>query len=111
MLERTVVVQNPEGLHARPAARLVQAASRFTSQVELAANGKTVSAKSIVAVLRLGVRQGESITIRASGLTVGAVTYSNPGGSSPVGTVLGQNPAPGQQVDVSSNVTMVVRRT
>ena len=67
MLERTVVVQNPEGLHARPAARLVQAASRFTSQVELAANGKTVSAKSIVAVLRLGVRQGESITIRASG--------------------------------------------
>ena len=67
MLERTVVVQNPEGLHARPAARLVQAANRFTSQIELAANGKAASAKSIVGVLRLGVRQGVSVTIRASG--------------------------------------------
>jgi beta-lactam-binding protein with PASTA domain len=60
----------------------------------------------------VGLSQSQAeITIRASGLTVGTVTYSNPGGSSPVGTVLGQNPAPGQQVDVSSNVTMVVRRT
>ena len=55
MLERTVVVVNPEGLHARPAARLVQAAGQFTSQNELVANGKTASAKSIVGVLRLGV--------------------------------------------------------
>ncbi|HEY8692710.1 MAG TPA: PBP1A family penicillin-binding protein [Chloroflexota bacterium] len=65
---------------------------------------------SVPNVVGLSQSQAE-ITIRASGLTVGTVTYSNPGGSSPVGTVLGQNPAPGQQVDVSSNVTMVVRRT
>ncbi|HVA24603.1 MAG TPA: PBP1A family penicillin-binding protein [Chloroflexota bacterium] len=64
---------------------------------------------SVPNVVGLPQSQAE-ITIRASGLTVGSVTYSNPGGSSQTGSVIGQNPAPGQRVDVSSNVTMVVRR-
>ena len=59
----------------------------------------------------IGLPQSQAeITIRAAGLTVGTVTFSNPGGPGQPGTVIGQNPAPGQQADVASNVTMVVRR-
>jgi len=33
MVEKTVVITNPEGLHARPAALFVQTAGKFTSNV------------------------------------------------------------------------------
>jgi phosphocarrier protein len=66
-VERTVIVQNPEGLHARPAALFVQLASRFSSEIELEARDRKSSAKSILGVLKLGVRQGEPLTIRARG--------------------------------------------
>lgn len=66
-VERTVVVQGSEGLHARPAALVVQTANRFASAVEIVARGQAGSAKSILSVLKLGVRQGDQVTIRASG--------------------------------------------
>jgi phosphocarrier protein len=67
MTERTVVVGSPEGLHARPAALLVKLASQFAGDVELEAAGRTASAKSILGVLKLGVRHGDSLTIRVHG--------------------------------------------
>ncbi len=67
MVEVTVTIQHPTGLHARPAALFVQAASRFRSQIEVQANGKTANAKSMMAILGLGARQGTVLTIRAEG--------------------------------------------
>ena len=67
MESRAVVVSNPAGLHARPAAVLVQAAQGFASSVEVAAGGRVADAKSILDVLTLGVEQGGEITIRAEG--------------------------------------------
>jgi phosphocarrier protein len=67
MTERTVIVGNPEGLHARPAALLVKLASRFAGDVELESAGRTASAKSILGVLKLGVRCGDQLTIRVRG--------------------------------------------
>ncbi|QBS36784.1 MULTISPECIES: HPr family phosphocarrier protein [Thermaerobacter] len=67
MAEVTVTIQHPTGLHARPAALFVQAASRFRSQIEVQANGKTANAKSMMAILGLGARQGTVLTIRAEG--------------------------------------------
>ena len=55
------------GIHARPATLLVQAASKFNSDINLEYNGKSVSLKSIMGVMSLGVGQGADVTITADG--------------------------------------------
>jgi phosphotransferase system HPr (HPr) family protein len=67
MTSNDVTLQQEAGLHARPAAQFVKAASRFTSTITVQAGGKTANAKSIVQVLTLGARQGTTITISAEG--------------------------------------------
>lgn len=67
MVETTLTVSHRSGLHARPAALLVQAAKRFRSDVEIATGGRSASAKSILGILALGVEQGARVLIRAEG--------------------------------------------
>lgn len=55
------------GIHARPATLLVQAASKFGSDINLEYNGKSVNLKSIMGVMSLGVGQGADVTISAQG--------------------------------------------
>ena len=55
------------GIHARPATILVQAASKFASDVTLSYEGKSVNLKSIMGVMSLGVGQNANVTITASG--------------------------------------------
>ena len=55
------------GIHARPATLLVQAASKFNSDINLEYNGKSVNLKSIMGVMSLGVGQGADVTITAEG--------------------------------------------
>jgi phosphocarrier protein len=55
------------GIHARPATLLVQAASKFNSDVNLEYKGKSVNLKSIMGVMSLGVGQGADVTITAEG--------------------------------------------
>lgn len=54
-------------LHARPAGAFVREATRFTSDVAVAANGKRANAKSILEVLALGATGGTELTLSASG--------------------------------------------
>ena len=56
-----------KGIHARPATLLVQAASKFGSDVNLEYNGKSVNLKSIMGVMSLGVGQNADVTITAEG--------------------------------------------
>lgn len=65
--ETDVTVLLAVGLHARPAARFVQAASRFAASVTIQHGSRSASAKSIMGVLSLNVRQGATIHIRAEG--------------------------------------------
>jgi phosphocarrier protein len=68
MPERIVTVASRVGLHARPAAVFVKAASAAPVPVTIAKEGKEpVSARSILAVLGLDVRQGDAVTIAADG--------------------------------------------
>jgi len=67
VIERQATIVNQEGLHARPAARIVRLASTFESEVELAKNGLEVNGKSIMGVMMLAAECGSSITIRANG--------------------------------------------
>lgn len=55
------------GIHARPATLLVQAASKFNSDINLEYKGKSVNLKSIMGVMSLGVGQGADVTISAEG--------------------------------------------
>jgi phosphotransferase system HPr (HPr) family protein len=68
MPERRLVVIDPAGLHARPAARFVQVASRFTSSVTIRVGDRTADAKSLIAVLGLTIRPTTEIAL----ITVGA---------------------------------------
>jgi phosphocarrier protein len=55
------------GLHARPAAKLVQAANRFQCDVTLTKDGQDVNGKSIMGVLMLAAAQGTTVHVRAEG--------------------------------------------
>jgi phosphocarrier protein HPr len=67
MPELRITVIDPAGLHARPAAKFVQAASRFSSAISIGDGNRVVDAKSLVALLSLGVRSGSQIVLRAEG--------------------------------------------
>ncbi|QDT13363.1 HPr family phosphocarrier protein [Planctomycetes bacterium K23_9] len=66
-LTRTVVVKNPQGLHARPADTLVRLASRFESAIMIGKGGELVDCKSILSLLTLGAAQGTELLISAEG--------------------------------------------
>ncbi len=67
-VQKTVVISNPQGLHARPAELLVRLAMQFESDVEVIRDGQRVDAKSILNVLTLGAGQGTEITLQAQGV-------------------------------------------
>ena len=66
-MEKTVVIKNATGLHARPATILVNQASKFTSNIKLVYNDKEVNLKSIMGVMSLGVPTKATVTIVAEG--------------------------------------------
>jgi phosphoenolpyruvate-protein phosphotransferase/dihydroxyacetone kinase phosphotransfer subunit len=70
----TLIVRNPLGLHARPAARFVQTAGSFDADVtvtNLTAARGPASGRSLNAIATLGVRRGHEIAIAASGAQAG----------------------------------------
>ncbi len=67
MIEREAMIVNQDGIHARPAARIVRLAASFDSEIELAKDGVGVNGKSIMGVMMLAAECGSSITIRADG--------------------------------------------
>lgn len=67
MKEITVTVKFKEGLHARPAVKLIKTVSSFESSVTLEKNGKIALANSITAVLGACITCGDQIVVRAEG--------------------------------------------
>ncbi|HZO72696.1 MAG TPA: phosphoenolpyruvate--protein phosphotransferase [Ktedonobacteraceae bacterium] len=62
-----ITLTNPLGLHARPASLFVQTAARFQTNIQVQGHGKQVDATSIIGILSLGARKGDTITLSASG--------------------------------------------
>jgi phosphocarrier protein HPr len=62
-----VVVADEVGLHARPAAKFVQLAKRFGSDIRLSNGERSADAKSMLAVLTLEVGQGDEVELEADG--------------------------------------------
>lgn len=67
MLERTFVIKNKTGLHARPAAQFVQKAASYKSTVKVKKGSTEANAKSLISILCLGAGMGTAITITADG--------------------------------------------
>ena len=62
-----LVVPNPQGLHARPAAALANIAKRFKSNLQIVRGEEFANCKSIVALMSLQVLHNEVVRFRASG--------------------------------------------
>jgi len=67
MIRRELTVINRLGLHARAAAKLVSTASSFASTLQIAANGHTVDAKSIMGIMMLAGSCDTVVEITANG--------------------------------------------
>lgn len=61
------VITDEVGLHARPAGLFVKEASKFTAAITVSCHGKEADAKRILAVMGLGVKMGDSITLQIDG--------------------------------------------
>lgn len=62
-----MIIVNPLGMHARPAARLVQTVLQFASDVQLQMNNHRINAKSIMGLLTLAAAQGSRIQVICKG--------------------------------------------
>ena len=67
-VETTIFITDELGLHARPAAKLAQAAQQFESDIYLEYDSMTVDAKSILDILTLAAGRGASLTLRCKGM-------------------------------------------
>lgn len=63
----TVIVPNAQGIHARPAARIVSIAGQYQATLTIHKADHKVNAKSINQVALLNAQQGDEITFHASG--------------------------------------------
>lgn len=62
-----LTIENAVGLHARPATLFVKAAQKHAAEITVTYEGRTVSAKSLLALLTLAVGQGGVIQLSAEG--------------------------------------------
>ena len=55
------------GIHARPAGILAKKAKEYASRITITKGGKTAEAQMLMAVMSLGVKKGETVTVSAEG--------------------------------------------
>jgi phosphocarrier protein HPr len=67
MLNREITIVNRLGLHARAAAKFVNLASAFDSEINISRNGQSVNGKSIMGVMMLAAAKGTTLELSAQG--------------------------------------------
>ena len=67
MVEKSVIIGNRAGIHARPAAMLVQITKNFESNIYFEKGTDRINAKSIMGIITLGAAYGTEIKIIAEG--------------------------------------------
>ncbi|MFP4330959.1 MAG: HPr family phosphocarrier protein [Spirochaetaceae bacterium] len=67
MEEREVEIRNRAGIHARPAALIVQTASKYSSNIFFQKDNEQINAKSIMGIITLGAGYKSKLTIIAEG--------------------------------------------
>jgi phosphocarrier protein HPr len=67
VIEKTVLITNRRGLHARASAKFVTMATGLPAKVEVEKDGSSVVGTSIMGLMMLGAAMGDHVTIRAMG--------------------------------------------
>lgn len=67
MKQFTYVITDPVGIHARPAGLLVRTAKAYQSEILFEKDGKSAGATKLMALMGLGVRCGDTVTVTATG--------------------------------------------
>jgi phosphocarrier protein HPr len=67
MIEKLVTIKNRAGIHARPAALLVQTATKFSSRIFIEKDRERINGKSIMGVISLGATYQTTLKIVAEG--------------------------------------------
>lgn len=68
IVTKEIKVTNQLGLHARPAALVVKATTRFKSEIFLVKDGTRINAKSIMGVMMLAAEFGSTLEVEAEGV-------------------------------------------
>ena len=67
MISQKITVNNPSGLHLRPAGNLCNEAGKYQSNIEFVFGGGRANAKSVLSVLGACVKSGDEITLVCEG--------------------------------------------
>jgi phosphocarrier protein HPr len=60
-------IKKPSGLHARPVRSFAEKAATYPCEIKVTKGPKTVNGKSTIAMLTLGVKFNETVTVEATG--------------------------------------------
>mgnify|MGYP003312047293 CR=1 FL=1 len=75
---REVVVENEQGLHARPADLVAREAQRWESRIEFVGKAQRVDGKSILDLLTLAAEAGTHLVVEATGPDASCLLYTSP---------------------------------
>ncbi len=67
MEQFTYKITDPTGIHARPAGQLVKLMKELSSSVTITKGDKTVAGKKLIALMGLGIKCGDMITVQVEG--------------------------------------------
>ena len=61
------VITDEVGIHARPAGMLVKKVKEFSSKITITKGEKSAEAQKLMAIMALGVKKGDTVTVSAEG--------------------------------------------
>ena len=67
MIVQKIVISRPDGFHARPAGEFAKVAAKYKSNILIHYNNKEISAKSILSLMGLVLKQGDTIQLSIQG--------------------------------------------
>ena len=67
MISQKITVNNPSGLHLRPAGVLCNEAMKYSSRIVFAFDGSEANAKSVLSILGAGIKSGDEILLICEG--------------------------------------------
>jgi len=66
-IEKSIIIKNKQGLHARPAALFVQIANKYNCDITLQKGKQKINGKSIMGIMMLEAGAGSKVLISAAG--------------------------------------------
>ena len=67
MIEFVYTIKDPVGIHARPAGLLSKEGRKYKSTITVEKDGTAVNVLKLMALMKLGVKCGETVTVRIEG--------------------------------------------